>query len=128
MNWLLGVVVVLVVVVMFSGGKIEKVPAKLKSSASRFTSDHKLIMGILIGGALSWFALGNSGCIEGGSFGTEQLEKVAEMGEARVTISSSIVGDEADRAACKVVEICAEGDKDKISAMKSACVDKKLLP
>ena len=49
---------VVLVVTMFSGGKIKKVPAKLKSSASRFTSDHKLIMGILIGGALAWFALG----------------------------------------------------------------------
>ena len=56
---------VVLVVTMFSGGKIEKVPAKLKSSASRFTSDHKLIMGILIGGALAWFALDSSGCIEG---------------------------------------------------------------
>ena len=54
MNWLIGVVVVLVVVTMFSGGKIEKVPAKLKSSAKSLTSGNKMLVGVLIGVGLCW--------------------------------------------------------------------------
>ena len=64
MNWFHVIIVVVVVIAMLSGGKLEKVPAKLKSSAKSLTSGNKMLVGVLIGGALVWLALGNSGCIE----------------------------------------------------------------
>ena len=96
MNWLVLLIVLVGVVFMFSGGKVEKVPAKLKSSASRFTSDHKLIMGILIGGALTWFALGNSGCIEG-------LDEEEGNGEERKT-EEELIEEEEERRTNEYME------------------------
>ena len=63
MNYWLVLLVVVVVVFMFSGGKVEKIPAKLKSSAKSFTSGNKMVVGVLVGLALCWF-LGN-GLVEG---------------------------------------------------------------
>ena len=86
MNYWLVLLVVVVVVFMFSGGKVEKVPAKLKSSAKSFTSGNKMVVGILVGLALCWF-LGNGNLIEGSEWGTgshgEELDLLANASDAQ---------------------------------------------
>ena len=84
MNYWLVLLVVVVVVFMFSGGKVEKVPAKLKSSAKSLTSGNKMVVGILVGLALCWF-LGN-GLVEkplnvsANMFSKKSIEKIESAG------------------------------------------------
>lgn len=55
MNYLLALIaLVFIVFFMFSGKKVEKIPAKLKSSAKSFASGNKMVVGILVGLALCW--------------------------------------------------------------------------
>ena len=55
MNYLLVLLALgFIALFMFSGEKIEKIPAKLKSSAKSFASGNQMIVGILVGLALCW--------------------------------------------------------------------------